>query len=91
MGLGPSPNTEKKKIVPTYNYKLSSRINVEGGNAYLLMAHVRVLAPSKAGDDATASMEGGLGQIQPSALGLVLCLLPVHPVTGQAKLAGLAL
>lgn len=75
----------------TYDYNFSSKISVEGGNAYLLLAHTRVLALSKAGDDATASMEGGLGQTQPNALGLVLCLLSVHLATGQVKLAGPAL
>ena len=64
---------------------------MEGGNAYLLLAHTRVLVLSKAGDDAAASMEGRLGRTQSSTLGLVLCLLSVHPVTGQVKLSVLAL
>ena len=91
MGLGPSLSTKKNDRVYTYNYNLSSRISVEGGNAYLLLAHTRALPLSKAGDDAAASMEGRLGRTQSSTLGLVLCLLSVHPVTGQAKLAVLAL
>lgn len=87
MGLAPSPSTKKKDRVYTYNYNLSSRISVEGGNAYFLLVHMRVLALGKVGDDATTSKEGGLGQPQPSVQGL----LSVHPVTGQSKLAGLAL
>lgn len=55
---------------------------MQSGNAYLVLAHTRVLALSKAGDDATASEEGGLGQPQPSAQDL----LSVHLVIGQAKL-----
>ena len=55
MGLAPSPSTKKKDRVYTYNYNLSSRISVQGGNAYLILAHIRDLALSKAGYDSTAS------------------------------------